>query len=192
VKIYLASTSPRRKSLLKKAGIPFLVIRPPHKEDENLKASPSRLVRIHAAAKAASCVNQIKNGFVLSADTVVALKGKIFGKPRNMKEAHRMLARLQGCWQSVYTGVAIFKVRHGRAVKEIVFYEKTKILLKKMDSAEIFRYFKKVNPLDKAGACSIQSSRGGLLEKISGSFSNAVGLPVETLVKILKKERSKK
>ena len=97
-----------------------------------------------------------------------------------------MLESLQGRRQAVYTGVAIFKIRGGRIVKRNVFFDKTEVRLKTLSRKGIQNYFKKVNPLDKAGAYSLQSRRRGLVQSIKGSFSNAVGLPVE---KILKKLR---
>lgn len=185
VMIYLASISPRRKSLLKKAGILYRVLRPRYEEGKHLKVPPARLVQIHAREKARSCAGLISKGVILAADTVVAVKGKIYGKPADRKEAFRMLADLQGRRQGVYTGVAILKVAKRKIVKETVFCEKSVITLKKMSRPEILRYFTKVNPLDKAGACSIQA-RGGLVVKTEGSFSNAVGLPMEKVVKLLK------
>ena len=183
--IYLASTSPRRKSLLKKAGISFRILKPDYEESGRLKAPPSKVVQIHARKKAESCVGQIKNGTILAADTVVSLNGKIFGKPRNRRQARLMLGTLQGRRQSVYTGVAIFKIRDGRIVKRIVFFDKTDVYLKKLSSKWIRNYFKKVNPLDKAGAYSLQARRPGIVQRIKGSFSSAVGLPVEKVLKCL-------
>lgn len=184
--IYLASTSPRRKTLLKKAGIRFRVLKPDYQEGRRLKASPSRIVRIHAAKKAESCAGKIKNGILLAADTVVSLGGKIFGKPENRREARLMLRSLQGRRQFVYTGVAIFKIRKGRVVKRSVFFDKTEVRLKRLSRKGIQNYFKKVNPLDKAGAYSLQARRPGLVQALKGSFSNAVGLPLEKVLKRIK------
>ena len=184
--IYLASTSPRRKALLKKAGISFRVLNPGYEEKRGLKAPPSKIVQIHAVKKAESCAGGIKNGILLAADTVVSLGGKIFGKPRNLREARLMLENLQGRRQAVYTGVAIFKIRGGRTVKRTVFFDKTEVRLKPLSRKGIRNYFKRVNPLDKAGAYSLQSRRRGLVQAIKGSFSNAVGLPVEKILKQLR------
>ncbi len=183
--IYLASTSPRRKALLKKAGISFRVLKPDYEENRKLKAPPSKIVQIHAVKKAESCVRQIKNGTLLAADTVVSLRGKIFGKPGNQRKALLMLESLQGRRQFVYTGVAIFKIRGGRIVKRAVFFDKTEVHLKTLSRKGIQNYFKKVNPLDKAGAYSLQARRRGLVDRVKGSFSNAVGLPIEKILKRL-------
>ena len=181
--IYLASTSPRRKQLLKKAGLKFLILKPDYEEKGSLKAPPSKIVRIHAVKKGESCIGQVKDGIILAADTIVYFKGKIIGKPKNMKEARLILGKIQGEWHTVYTGVAILKVVSGRAVKKTVFFEKTRVRLKPLTPKGIANYFKKVNPLDKAGAYAIQSSHGGIVQEIEGLFSNAVGLPVEKILK---------
>lgn len=184
--IYLASTSPRRKTLLRKAHIRFRVLKPSYEEEKGLKGPPSRVVQIHAQRKGESCLREIKNGTLIAADTIVYFKGQIIGKPRNMKEAFSILRKLQGRWHSVYTGVALFKMTDGQTEGKTIFFEKTKVRLKKLSSQEIKNYFKKVSPLDKAGAYAIQSPHGGIVEDVQGLFSNAVGLPVEKILGPLK------
>ena len=179
--IYLASTSPRRKTLLRKAGIRFRVLRPDYEEKTIRKIPPARLVQIHANKKAESCASQIKEGILLAADTLVYLKGEIIGKPKNMKEARLILGKLRGRWHWVYTGAALFKIHSGRVVKKIFFVEKTKVRIKKLNSRQIKNYLSRIHPLDKAGAYAIQSAHGGIIQKVRGSVSNAVGLSVETL-----------
>ena len=185
--IYLASTSPRRKALLKKAGIRFRILRPSYEEDQNLKGPPAKIVRVHAMRKAESCAGQIRDGIVLAADTIVYLQGEIIGKPENKKEARRILKKLQGTCHSVYTGVAIFKIISGRVKKKIVFFEKTVVRLKPFTCEEIENYLKKINPMDKAGAYAVQSRHTRVIQKVKGSFSNAVGLPIEKTVKKLRR-----
>ena len=184
--IYLASTSPRRKALLKKAGIRFRILKPDYKEG-HLKRAPSQIVQIHAAKKAQSCLRQVTDGIILAADTLVYLKGEMIGKPKNLKEAHLILRKLQGKRHAVYTGVALLKVVKGRVKKRTVFYERTQVCLKALTGAAIKSYFKKVDPLDKAGAYAIQSRRGGIIQKVIGPFSNAVGLPLEKTLKKLRR-----
>ena len=185
--IYLASTSPRRKTLLKKAGIVFRILKPSYKENQRLKVLPSKIVQVHAVKKAESCVRQIKNGTILAADTVVYFGGKIIGKPKNMNKARFILKKLQGEWHLVYTGVSIFKVAANRIVKKTVFFEKTKVRLRALTPKGIENYFKKVDPLDKAGAYAIQSPHAGIVQEVKGLFSNAVGLPIEKILKWLSK-----
>src|SRR3989338_5356732 len=157
--IYLASTSPRRKALLKKAGLPFRILKPVYEEGDDLKGPPSKIVQVHAVKKAESCREQVKDGILLAADTIVYLQGEVIGKPKDMKKARLMLRKLQGRWHSVYTGAAIFKIASGRVVKKTIFFEKTKVRLKGLTPKGIENYFKKVNPLDKAGAYAIQFRR---------------------------------
>lgn len=181
--IYLASTSPRRKMLLKKAGVTFRALKPGYKEDNDVKGPPSKIVQVHAVKKAESCKRQVRDGILLAADTIVYLQGEVIGKPKDMKEARLMLGKLQGRWHSVYTGVAIFKIAAGRVMKKTAFFEKTKVHLKRLTPKGIEHYFKRVNPLDKAGAYAIQSRRGGIVQEVKGLFSNAIGLPLEKILK---------
>lgn len=184
--IYLISTSPRRKQLLKKAGLDFKILKPRHEEDARLKGVPSQIVKTHALKKAQSCASQIKNGILLGADTMVYWRREIIGKPKNMRNAVQILTKLQGKWQAVYTGVALLKIKSGRITKKTVFFEKTKVKMKPMTLAQIRNYFKKMNPLDKAGAYALQSSPGGMVEEVRGLLSNAIGLPIETVLQKLK------
>ena len=184
--IILASTSPRRKNLLKKAKVSFRVMVPTYHEKHRIRMPPSKLVMMHAKKKAQSCLKRVEESLILSADTLVYCKGQIIGKPKNRKHARQILGKLQGRWHVVYTGVALFKVKKHRITKRTVFYVKTKVRIKKLTPRAIKSYFKRVNPLDKAGAYAIQSPHGGIIEKVQGSFSNAVGLPVERVTKKLR------
>ena len=184
--IYLASTSPRRKTLLKKHGIKFRLLVPAYKEGKLPKLTPTQIVKVHAVEKGKSCAKKIKDGIILSADTVVFINGKVIGKPKDMKDARRILSKLQGKWHTVYTGVAIFKMVSNRIIKKAVFVEKTKVRLKTLTPKGIEGYFRQVDPLDKAGAYAIQSPHGGIVADVKGYFSNAVGLPIETVLEKLR------
>ena len=179
--IYLVSTSPRRKKLLREAGVRFRVLRPKYHERHIPGLRPDALVKRHAYEKAMSAVSLVKEGVLLSADTVVCLDGHVIGKPKNIKDAVRILSKLQGRWHTVYTGVALLKLSAGRITKKKVFSEKTGVFIKKMSRADIRSYFRRISPLDKAGAYAIQSTRASIVEKFKGSHSNAVGLPMERL-----------
>src|SRR3989344_9158221 len=116
--IYLASTSPRRKAILKSSGIPFRAVKPDYKEGKSAgNLSPSTVVKKHALAKAMSVAKKIRRGIVIGADTVVYFRGKIIGKPKDLKEASRILGALAGRWHLVYTGVALLKTSAGTAKK---------------------------------------------------------------------------
>jgi septum formation protein len=174
--IYLASTSPRRKKILKELGIRCKVIPTSYKEHPIPGISPSRLVKVHALEKGLSALRKIRVGIVISADTVVYFNQKIVGKPKSINDAFKTLKSLQGRWHSVYTGVAILNIKDGKLQKKKLFHEKTYVHLKKMSDSEIRAYFKKINPLDKAGSYAIQSKHK-IVDGIKGSFYNAMGLP---------------
>ncbi len=183
--IYLASSSTRRKQILKKHGIRFRVIRPEYHEKRMAGKIPSAVVRLHAVAKARSVVHKISSGTVLAADSIVYCQGRIIGKPRDLKEASRFLKFMQGRWQTVYTGVALFQVRSGKIRHKNVFVEQTRIFLEKMNPKQMKAYFRRVNPLDKAGGYALQAGRFSDLKKIRGSYFNAVGLPIERILSII-------
>ena len=183
--IYLVSRSPRRKKILKDLKICFKTLHPEYHEKAMPGATPAKLVRTHALGKALSALHFISEGKILSADTVVYFKGRIIGKPKNKKDAVKILGTLQGKWHQVYTGVVVLKIKNKEIVERLVFVEKTIVRLHPMGRLAILNYFKRVNPMDKAGAYAIQAARSPIVAEVRGSFFNAVGLPVETLKKAL-------
>ncbi len=180
--IYLASTSPRRKKILKELGVNFKTLKPDYEEKNHPKFSPSVLAKRHAIAKAVSCLRKVKEGTILGVDTLVYCKKKVIGKPRNIREAHKILSLLQGRWHTVYTGVTILKVRDHKIIKKKVLVEKTKVQLKPLDRNAMDAYFKKINPMDKAGAYAIQTKKANIIAEVKGSLFNAIGLPIERLM----------
>lgn len=142
---------------------------------------PSKLTRMHAMGKAKSLVSEIQDGVILAADTVVWRSGKVLGKPGTMREAASMLRFLSGNWHRVVTGVALLRVRAGRVAGKKVFTVTSRVHIKPMTDAQIKSYFKKVHPLDKAGAYAIQSPRISIVDRVVGSASNVAGLPMEAL-----------
>ncbi len=136
--------------------------------------------------KALSVMGRVREGVILGADTVVVDGRRILGKPATMKKAEKMLGGLQGRCHKVVTAVALIRMGKGRPEKQCVFIEKTEVRLKKMDATMIRRYLKKIGPLDKAGAYAAQAAGVGVVERIKGSFSNVVGLPIEKLKKNLR------
>lgn len=179
--IILASGSPRRRVLLREAGIRFRVKSPPYVEKMEKGVSPKILVLRHARGKALSVP---ADGTILAADTVVYFGGKIIGKPRNLSDARKTLQALQGKWHAVWTGVAILEKKKGRARFLRNFAVKTRVRLRALSDSEIRAYFRRINPLDKAGAYAIQSKHS-IIESVRGSVSNAIGLPMEKISKIL-------
>lgn len=182
----LASASPRRKELLAELITSFEII--PAKGEENApsKLSPKELVKALAKQKASevAALPQAKGKAVLGSDTVVALDGKILGKPATQEEATAMLTALSGRAHEVYTGVCIV-YPSALGEKEIVEADCTRVHFNRLTDEEIAAYVATGSPMDKAGAYGIQD--GGLVEKIEGSFSNVVGLPLELLGRLLQK-----
>jgi len=140
--------------------------------------SPLEICQLNAHRKARAVAKKIPDALVLGADTLVFLDNEILGKPRSLKEAEQMLARLQGRTHQVVTGVSLI---HLRGHHERIFAVSTDVLFHPLDRAQIRDYLKSIHPLDKAGAYAIQDGGEKIVSEISGSFSNVVGLPVEKL-----------
>lgn len=176
MKIILASKSPRRIELLKLLKIDFEVI--PSNIDENISEKDPKLLAEKLSYLKAMSIK--KDGVVLAADTVVTLDKEIFGKPRDYKDAFRMLKSLSGKWHAVITGVTIkFKD------EVITFSEKTNVKFKNLSKELIEFYINTAKPFDKAGGYGIQELGSVLVEKIEGDYFNVVGLPISKVWDIL-------
>ena len=175
----LASASPRRKELLGGLIGKFEIL--PAKGEEKCPegATGAKLVEALATQKATevAALPQARGKAVLGADTVVCLGDEVLGKPKDEADAERMLSALSGRAHEVYTGVCISLPQEGKPRKKIVFSDCTKVHFYPLTRAQIRAYIETGSPMDKAGAYGIQD--GGLVERIEGSFSNVVGLPVE-------------
>lgn len=181
-KLILASASPRRAELLRAAGIDFEVD-PARLDEEKLHtdvASPSRRAVLLALAKARAVAALRPGARVLGADTVVVLDAEILGKPRDADHALWMLSRLSGRAHEVITGVAVVEA----SGDERTGFAATAVMFRAWPAAELLRYTRSSDPLDKAGAYGIQGPSGAHVEEIDGDFSNVVGLPI-TLVRRL-------
>jgi septum formation protein len=176
--LILASISPRRKELLQQMGVEFSVMPSsvPELHDEQLTAW--EISQLNACRKARPVAKKFPDALVLSADTLVYHKTKLYGKPANRADAARMLVELQGKTHQVVTGMCLL---HLRSHKQKVFAEMTDVTFRPLTRKQIENYLTKINPLDKAGAYAIQDHGELIVEKISGSFSNVVGLPIEML-----------
>lgn len=174
--LILASASPRRAELLRQAGFVFEVIPARVPEVEWDQLSPVELCQLNAHRKARAVAKQHPDGVVLAADTLVFLERQILAKPATWEEAHRMLRALSGRTHQVVTGVSLL---HLRAHREALFSVRTEVRFRALTDAQIARYLKAIDPLDKAGAYAIQEHGEWIVEEISGSFTNVVGLPLE-------------
>ena len=176
--LILASASPRRAELLRQLQPQFQVVPSDATEILDDQLSPQELCQLNAHRKARAVAKKISDALVLGADTLVFLGSEILGKPANLSEAERMLASLQGKTHQVVTGVSLI---HLRGHRERLFAVSTDVTFRPLDKRQISDYLSKINPLDKAGAYAIQEHGDLIVSKISGSFSNVVGLPVEQL-----------
>ncbi|MDA3792412.1 MAG: Gx transporter family protein [Elusimicrobia bacterium] len=188
-RIYLASSSPRRKDMLEKAGLPVTVIFPgevfPGKVEETPRPQedPKKYARRQAENKIKAVYKNIKPpGCVISGDTVVACGGEIFLKPGTIENAEKMLIRLNGRRQEVITAVVLKELSTGRIYKKTV---STVLKLREFSRADIIKFSRE--HYDKAGGYAIQGMKDKHIEYIKGSYSNVVGFPVGAVRKLLKK-----
>ena len=183
-KIYLASDSRARKKILSLFGLKFKVLPSKVKEKRQPKnLSYASLVKMNALSKAKNVSGRVKEGVIIAADTIVVQEGRIFGKPKGLKDAQRMLKRLSSKPQWLYTGIAVIDKDRD---KTLVDYEKTKVYMDELSDAEIKNYFSCVSPLDKAGSFDIQGKGAFFIRRIEGCFYNVVGLPVRKLYRMLR------
>ena len=179
-RLILASASPRRAQLLAQIGLEFLVVKSDFLETEIYREED---VEEMALAKARRVCQGFPGEFVLGADSAVFNGGKVLGKPRDEKEAAKMLRSLSGRVHSVITGLALIKDN-----REITGREKTLVRMRPLEEKDIKAYVSSGEPLDKAGAYGIQGRGAVFVEKIEGCYFNVVGLPLARLAAMLKSE----
>ena len=188
-KIVLASGSPRRKELLARTGMKFSVVVSDGEEKTDLTdpaQAVEQLSQDTAFAVAKMLEGQQEVSLIIGADTVVAFKGEILGKPADEGDALQTLLKLQGKAHQVYTGVTLLVKEQGRW-KPYTFSEKTDVEFYPVSQNEILDYIKTGEPMDKAGSYGIQGTFGIYVKGICGDYNNVVGLPVGRLVYELKK-----
>ena len=184
ITIYLASKSPRRKRLLEQLNLRFKVVDIHYNEKFKAGEKPADAVKRIALEKMERARSIIKNGIIITADTIVVINNRILGKPKNEKDAERILKILSGKTHFVYTGLSLFNFKN---LKSITCFEKTAVRFRKLDEDEIRSYISTGSPMDKAGAYGIQDDFGAVfVEKINGCYYNVVGLPLTKLYKSLK------
>ena len=174
----LGSTSPRRAELLGLLPVKFKIVASSASEVAHRHLSPREICQLNAHRKARAVARKHPGALVLGADTLVFLNRKIYGKPRTLAEAEKMLWQLQGQTHQVVTGVSLM---HLRGRREIIFAVSTEVTFHPLTRQQIRRYLTKINPLDKAGAYAVQEHGELIIAEISGSFSNVVGLPLGEL-----------
>lgn len=180
--IILASGSPRRKELLSGIGLDLKIEVPGHPEDilpgEDAGSYAARVAREKAELVA------VKNpdAWVIGADTTVVLRGVIYGKPENTADAKRMLMELQGTVHQVVGGFAV--INKSRSVEHVEVHS-TDVEMRPVSEEEAEAYAACGEPMDKAGAYAIQEAGGAFVSRISGSFSNVIGLELSALIEAL-------
>lgn len=194
-KIILASGSPRRRELLKQIGLDFEVI-VSECEENSAGTEPEVMAGALSRLKCMSVAEKISTGsiepsvisddgyVVIGSDTVVAINGRVLGKPSDEQESFEMLKLLSGNVHTVFTGVTIFDTLTS---KTLTFTEHTDVKMFPLDDTEILEYITTKEPMDKAGAYGIQGRGATLVERIHGDYFTVVGLPVARLARELKK-----
>jgi septum formation protein len=181
--IILASSSPRRRDLLRQIGVDFDV--DPADVDESIMAGESpedyairvSLDKVQVAAK------KVGEGIVIAADTIVVFKDVIIGKPTDSHDAKRMLEMLSGKMHRVITGLAVINAASGKVSCRS---STTKVWFRELSEGEVKRYVLSGEPLDKAGAYAIQGKGALLVDRIEGCYNNVVGLPLALLDEMLR------
>lgn len=184
--IVLASSSPRRSSLLRQIGIPFEIVPPDVDESRYIFGDdPAGTAERLALAKAKSAAGRVdaRGRLVLGADTVVLFEGEFIGKPKDAEDAFAMLQKLAGRAHRVLTGFALLDPRTNRAVTG---HEWTTVTMRKLTDAEIRAYVDTGEPLDKAGSYGAHAQGAGLVTRVEGCFYNVIGLPLARLLVELK------
>lgn len=183
-KIILASASKWRKILLKRAGMRFTVEVSGHPEDLKQKLPPKKLVQKLALEKARVVGKGHDDAIIIAADTVAVFRGKVIGKPKNAREAKRILTALSGDQHKLVTGFTILDTKTGR---HVVKAEETKVWFRKLTREEIDAYVRTKEPFTVAGGYAIQGGGVSFASHIEGDFYNIVGLPLAAVVMELRK-----
>jgi septum formation protein len=183
VHLVLASASPRRKELLAQAGLSFEVVAPALPELEDMLAAlrPSQRAEALAYFKARTVWDADQTRWVLGADTIVAAGDRILGKPRDRQHARDILSILSGTRHSVITGLALL-CPAGRSIAS----DTTFVTMRALSATELEQYLDSAQWRGKAGAYGIQEIGDRFVEKVEGSFSNVMGLPLELLERMLR------
>ena len=179
--LILASSSPRRAGYLRELGFSFRRVVPDVDERSRRAESPGRYVRRLAESKAGVVAKRFPRHWVVGADTTVVVDGRILGKPADDRDARRMLKLLSGRSHRVLSGIALARFED-RILRSAI--STTRVVFRKLTPEEIRWYVETGEPMDKAGAYAIQERGGFLVSRIEGSFSNVVGFPLETFLKL--------
>ncbi len=181
--IILASTSPRRRALLRATGLAFRSIESGVNESRIRRGQPAALVRALARAKAQAVAERFPGTLVIGGDTIVTCGTKTLGKPHLPHAAQQMLRDIQGRRVSVHTGVALICRAQNISLTRTL---RTAVWIRKLTDRDIRDYVRTGEPLDKAGGFAIQGHGAVLIEKIQGDFTSVIGLPIPTVLALIR------
>jgi septum formation protein len=187
--LILASASPRRRDLLAACSIPFEII-PSMIDEQPLPDEPAAAyVQRLALAKATSVAQRHPDAVVLGADTTVSIDGLILEKPQSLDDARQMLNRLCGREHEILTGVAVVagEMAGGFGHQYAQAMVASRVLMRHFTAATVEWYIATGEPMDKAGAYAVQGLGGALVERVQGSYTNAVGLPLTETLSLLRR-----
>jgi septum formation protein len=156
-------------------GLKYKIHIPDYTENNSDAYSPADIVTLHARHKSQAVAPHYPKAWIIGADTIVVRDNQILGKPRDEKDAVRMLQFLSGAQHSVFTGYCILNSANGRYIENVV---ETRVTFKNIHPDDIEHYVRFYHPYDKAGAYAIQDFSAVFVEKIDGCFYNVVGFPL--------------
>jgi septum formation protein len=181
-KFILASGSPQRSQLLREARYDFEIRTTPVVELTADFLTPTELTLLNACRKSFAVARTEPDAVVLGADTLVTLEKSVLGKPADLNEARGMLTRLSGQTHQVVTAVAVAHAGEKCAVSTVI---ESTVQFHELDPESIDRYLARINPLNKAGAYAAQIDPESVIKHVEGSFTNVIGLPMETVPELL-------
>ncbi|MEK7571310.1 MAG: Maf family protein [Patescibacteria group bacterium] len=183
-KIILASSSPRRKQLLKLLGLEFTIDASNIEEKLNPRLKPRKQVEVLSSQKAQAIASKYPDAIIIAADTMVAFGDEKLGKPKDAKDAKQMLKKLSGTVHFVVTGMTVLDTATKKSRTSSI---ETTIMFRKLQDKEIAKFIEKEKPYDKAGAYAIHELGGIFVERVEGDYLGAVGLSLFALARELKK-----
>jgi len=182
-RLILASASSRRQELLQKAGVAFTVVPSDIPETVQVGETPEEYVLRVAAEKALDVARKYPDTWVLGADTIVEIDGEVLGKPRDQADGQRMLRLLSGRTHQVITAFVLLDEENQVRAKQMV---SSSVTFKSLSDTQIHEYLATGEPFDKAGAYAVQGLGASLVERIEGSYTNVVGLPIDEVLTALR------
>ncbi|NPU83132.1 MAG: septum formation inhibitor Maf [Syntrophaceae bacterium] len=181
-KLILASASPRRIELLERVGLTFQVVPSGVEEAAHPEESPEEHVLRLSAAKAEALARKNPDAWVLGADTIVVIDGRVLGKPADREGAKAMLQTLSGRVHTVFTGFSVLSGGGSRAVSRAI---SSAVLFKNLSDEEMNWYVRTDEPYDKAGGYAVQGMGAFFIQEIRGSYTNVMGLPLCEVMEVL-------